>query len=303
MPPAVPLKTEPAFAVASSAHADGSIWMEVSNPRPMVDGTRVAMTFDVYGDPGTSATFVLGGAFPSADPRCNGSAFDLAKEMIGEADDLWLTLSAYAQRRPGTGHLFDASWRAPTPEEDANEWLATQPLLIDRDVVLTGTVEKQFVGNAGTEPKQLELATARLTCTFDESALESRALYRHAYRAPDLVVAQSDRGGDGILRVSYTLEMRSVSTVITNRGTVEETAKKVDNGAIVTQYAADWWSSGGDGAAAILQTGGLVVTEPQSASGWRSWSRLAGGVFATLALAVATTAIASRVNKANWAAK
>jgi hypothetical protein len=302
-PPVVPIKVEPPYVVARTTDPGQSFWLEVRTSQPVFEGQRIKLSFEASGATGMRFSLALGGAFVLANPKCEGVAFDPEAEKATIDDELWDPLTKYAQRRPGTGHLEGASWRQLIGSSAAESWAEDQDLIVARGVELTGSIEKEFKEAEASAPESFTLATATLTCTFQKSALVEELLYRYRVRAPDIVVSQGGRTGEGMMRVAYELEVKPTASSTTIRSSLGDATSHVVDGGVVTTYSTDWWSRGGTGDGAILQNGGSAVLEPQVAASWRNNSRLAAGVFATLAIAVASAGIASRVENSKWASK
>lgn len=302
-PVAVPRTGNPPFAIALTSDPGGSLWLKARTEQALLDGDRVKLSFEIAGNAGSKAAFALGGSFVDARPNCEGLAFKLEERVAVEGEDVWNVLVRYAQRRPGTGPLDGASWRELISEPAAKTWAVGQTLLIARDVELIGPTERSFRESDTSAAEYFSLGTATVTCTFDKEAMVEQALYRQRVRAPDLVASHSARSGDGVVQVAYQLDVKPSTSSVTLRSSLGDATSRVDDDEVVTTYTTDWWSRGGEGARTALQSGGSISLEPQVAAGWRSASRLAAGVLITVAIAIATAAIAVRVDNSKWGSK
>jgi hypothetical protein len=307
-PEDVPVTDDPPFVGVSASNAGGSITLEVltSNPIAIADESqRIELSFTVSGTAGSTTALVLGGAFAKADPNCVGAAFDLepTSSMVA-GDSLWRMLTSYYERRPGTGKIYGQSGISLVGEEAAATWVTSQQLLVARNVQLANPTTTVWQPDTTREALNFELASATLTCTFDQQTLVDRTFTgsRFRFRTPDLIASHSNPGMNAIVDVKYEMDLKTDEPMSEFRSTFGDTTQRVDSaGAIVTTYSNEWWWRDAEQEAGITLSGGTSVREAADAQSTRSKVRLGAGLVASLAVAAATLTIAFAVGWSKWA--
>ncbi|MBN9225456.1 MULTISPECIES: hypothetical protein [unclassified Microbacterium] len=307
LPPDVATKQDPPFVAVVSPAADGSLWLDVKTASVIAmtaPGDRIELTMEISGVEGSTVSLILGGSFVDADPNCSGIAFSMEELILTEDDAEWDALVAYMQRRPGTGVIFDKVSVSTIDREKVESALSATDLFGSRGVVLTGATTKSWQADESSEETQFNLASAKVTCSFSRSALVDQWLYRHRFRAPDLVVAQAGQSGDDLLKVQYNFDARASEPTSSSRSTFDESPSRVDAGGdVITAYADDWWRRFSTERDGITISGGTVVWEPQQAQDFRNGARLAAGMLASLGVAVTVAVVAYLVGRSRWATR
>ncbi|WES64616.1 hypothetical protein P0L94_00770 [Microbacter sp. GSS18] len=304
-PPIFSLREDVPFIGVQTGGKTGPLWLDISTPEPISaddPSSRFEITAEVLGKPGSVAHLVIGGSLAAADPTCSGMAANVGEpERINSDDDLWPMLTAYNERRPGTGRIFGVAGIDARAKDEAESWLREQDLFIARNVSLAGSVTREWQPDDSTEMTSYELGTATMTCTFDRSALTQELLYRTRFRGIDLIVAHSSQDGDNLLRVDYDLEIQSDEPIRFYRSTFTSSESRIDESRdLITSYTGDWWARNYTGEIGITLAAGATHWEPSDAPGWRSRSQLFAGLFASLSLATLSAAIAYGVSRSSW---
>ncbi|WP_146086863.1 hypothetical protein [Rathayibacter sp. RFBD1] len=303
--PVVDVKSDPSFFAAFTDHDGGSLWIEMTSSKPLPlseRDKRIELTFDIFASPGALVDIVLGGGFMTANPNCAGNGIDLGSvSSMTTSDPLAEMLDSYVARRPGTGRLYSDPARSLLAPDSANRWLEQQKLLVARGIQVHDTQDRVWSADDNAAPTTYQLATARLTCSFDSTAVLGSVRERDRFRSPDLVAAHNRPDGMGMLTVSYRIEAAFTDAVSESRSTFVATEQKYDDGgSLVSTYSDDWWARGARAKEAITLAGGTSLLESRDAQTRRQWFRLGAGLSASLTVAALIATVSYSVSRSRW---